>query len=166
MMGGDVLKRAALAVLVLSTLAIAAAYAAAFTPGGAPAWAAWAMALGTSTCMTSITLLAVASSAAARARRAPLVAVVSALVAVWILMSGCFALALLLSPETAAEPRLWLGLPRRAAILLYGVGLLPLLILPFAYALTFDALTLPVEELARIRAAARASASREKQEAA
>ena len=163
MSGGRSLERGALAALVLSTGAIAAAYASAFKAGGAPGWASWAMAIGTTTCLSAITLLAVASGAGAHATRgrASLAAVVAALVAVWLLMVGCFALALRLAPESAADPQLWLGLPRRAAILMYGIGLLPLLVLPFAYALTFDALTLPPEELERIRdAARRASANR------
>ena len=141
--------------LVLSTVAIAAAYASAFRAGGAPAWAPWALAIGMATCMMSITLLAVLSGARARQGGASLSVVVAALAGVWVLMVGCFALALVLPPESSAEPRLWFGVPRRAAILLYGIGLLPLLILPFAYAFTFDALTLPPEELERIRAAAR-----------
>jgi hypothetical protein len=164
-----VVQRGALVALVVSTAAIAAAYASAFLPGGAPAWAAWAMALGTATCMAAITLLAVASSGAVvRGRGAPFAVVVVAVAAVWVLTSVCFALALVLPAEPAAAPILWLGLPRRAAILLYGIGFLPLFILPFAYALTFDALTLPAEELARIRAAAKAAqaAAARSQEAA
>ena len=147
------LHRGALLALALSTVAIATAYASAFRVGGAPTWAPWTLALGMATCLTSITLLGVISSARTNRRGASLSVVIAALVAVWLLMAVCFGLALLLPPETGTEPRLWLGLPRRAAILLYGIGLLPLLVLPFAYAFTFDALTLPPEELQRIRAA-------------
>lgn len=50
------------------------------------------------------------------------------------------------------EP-LWLGLPRRAAIVLYGVGLLPMFVLPVAYALTFDRVTLRPEDIVAVRAA-------------
>ena len=71
--------------------------------------------------------------------------------AVLLIMLGAFAAALLLS--AAGEPLL-LGLPRRAAIVLYGIGLLPALILPVAYALTFDELTLTEEDIERVRAAA------------
>jgi hypothetical protein len=149
------LQRGALIALVVSTGAIAAAYASAFRPGGAPHWASWALALGLATCMTSITVLGVASGVRARSGGAPLMIVLASLAAVWALMAVCFGLALVLPPESAAEPRLWLGLPRRSAILIYGIGVLPLLVLPFAYAFTFDALTLPPEELERIRAAAK-----------
>jgi hypothetical protein len=61
-------------------------------------------------------------------------------------------LALALPPETEGAA-LWLGLPRRAALVLYGIGLLPVAILPVAYARTFDSLTLRPEDLERIRAA-------------
>jgi hypothetical protein len=50
-----------------------------------------------------------------------------------------------------------LGLPRRAAIVLYGIGLLPLFVLPVAYALTFDEMTLSEEDLERVRRAAAAA---------
>ena len=148
------LHQAALLALVLSTVAITAAYASAFGSGGAPSWAPWALALGLATCMTSIALLGVTSSTRARTAGAPLALVIASLAAVWVLMAVCFGLALVLPSESGAEPRLWMGLPRRAAILLYGIGFLPLLVRPFTYAFTFDALTLPPEELERIRAAA------------
>jgi hypothetical protein len=59
-----------------------------------------------------------------------------------------------------SEP-LWLGLPRRAAIVLYGVGLLPMFVLPVAYALTFDRVTLRPEDIVAVRAA-RAKVMRER----
>lgn len=149
------LQKGALLALVASTGAIAVAYASAFKPGGAPNWAPWALALGLATCMTCITLLGVASGVRAQAGGAPLTIVLASLAAVWVLMALCFGLALVLPAESGADPQLWMGLPRRSAILIYGIGFLPLLVLPFAYAFTFDALTLPPEELERIRAAAK-----------
>ncbi|HEX9084509.1 MAG TPA: hypothetical protein VF836_07205, partial [Gemmatimonadaceae bacterium] len=50
---------------------------------------------------------------------------------------------------------LWLGLPVRAAIVIYGVGLLPIIVLPIAYALTFETQTLSAEDVERVRALAR-----------
>jgi hypothetical protein len=117
--------------------------------------------------MVAITVLAVASGVSARTRRAPLALVLGALAGVWALISACFALALLLPPETGGGAEsLWLGLPRRAAIVLFGVGIVPLFVLPFVYAATFDALTLPEEELARIRAAAKRTPKVDPREAA
>ncbi|HEX9249550.1 MAG TPA: hypothetical protein VF856_08620, partial [Gemmatimonadaceae bacterium] len=50
---------------------------------------------------------------------------------------------------------LWLGLPARAAIVIYGVGLLPIVVLPIAYALTFESQTLSAEDVERVRLLAR-----------
>lgn len=50
-----------------------------------------------------------------------------------VLLAG-FGAALLLPAETADGP-LWFGLPRRAAIVLLGVGLLPVAVLPLCHAL-------------------------------
>lgn len=70
---------------------------------------------------------------------------------------ACFLAALLLPPDTATGP-LWLGLPPRAAIILYGVGVAPLLILPLAYAWHFERLTLSADGLAHLRARRRLEA--------
>jgi hypothetical protein len=71
---------------------------------------------------------------------------------VFVLVAGGFVVALLL-PVEGADAALFLGLPARAAVILYGVGLLPLFMLPMVYALTFDTLTLTDEDIARVRAA-------------
>lgn len=51
---------------------------------------------------------------------------------------------------------LWIGgLPAAAAVLLYGIWLLPLPLVAFAYALTFDHYGLPEDELQRLEALGR-----------
>ena len=98
-----------------------------------------------------VTMVAMMTFGAVRAgRRVGALALPFALV--FLLVAGGFALALWLPPDTA-DGVYWLGLPRRAAVIVYGVGLLPLFVLPFAYALTFDALTLDDADLERVRAA-------------
>ena len=57
-----------------------------------------------------------------------------------------------LLPTDVSTDRLYLGLPSGAAIILYIVGLLPMVVLPLAYALTFEQTTLADEELERLRA--------------
>jgi hypothetical protein len=127
-------------------LLIAAGYGGAFLPGGAPAWAAWTMIIGIATLLVALMLLgALRGGDAARPLLLPLLAV-------YLILLGGFGAVLAFPPE-AANGNLWLGLPRRAALVLYGVGLLPVLILPVAYARTFDSLTLRPEDLERIRAA-------------
>jgi len=43
-------------------------------------------------------------------------------------------------------------LPARAAVVIYGIGLLPIVVLPVAYALTFETQTLSAEDVERVRA--------------
>jgi len=54
--------------------------------------------------------------------------------------------------ERAGMPLL-LGLPPRAAIVLYGIGVLPLLVLPLVFALTFDGHAPSEEDVRRVKEA-------------
>lgn len=146
-------RRLALGAIAAATSMVGAAYASAFLPGGAPRWAEWAFVLGTAAMMSAMMLL----GATAGDRRAPPVA--------WLAIAFTFAVlvvglgAAILLPPPAPGDRLWLGLPAGAAAVLYGVGLLPLLVLPLAYARSFDSAALGEEALARLRAAADAVAA-------
>jgi hypothetical protein len=80
---------------------------------------------------TSASLAGVLVLGALRQGRLSTPARIAAL-AVFVIPVVGFGAAFLLPPETAAAP-LWLGLPRRAAIVLLGVGILPVLLLPVAY---------------------------------
>ncbi|MBM3908692.1 MAG: hypothetical protein FJ363_11550 [Gemmatimonadetes bacterium] len=144
--------RLPLACLALSCAAIGGAYASSFLPGGAPVWAAWGVALGGAGALASMMAL----GATRRGRVRPIALGVSALT--FVVVAGAFGAALLLPPEAPDAPLL-LGLPVRAALVLYGVGIVPLLFLPLAYALSFDADTLDAGDLERVRRAARESAA-------
>jgi len=150
----DTTRKAALLALFAGILAIATGYAAAFLRGGPPAWAAWLLALGIPIALGAIMILG-----AARGRlgigqlKYPFAFVVAVLA-----IGFCAALAL---PATESPlSRLWLGLPARAAIVIYGIGLLPIVILPVAYALTFETQTLNAEDVARVRELARENQTR------
>lgn len=142
------IKSAAVAVLLLSLAAIGLAYTAAIATGSTSNWTAWVMAVA-----APVALVATMALGAARTGRenGGLRRLAIPFAAVLLIMLAAFVAALLLPGE--GEPLL-LGLPRRAAIVLYGVGLLPVLILPVAYALTFDELTLTDEDIERVRRAA------------
>jgi hypothetical protein len=134
--------------LFAGILAIAIGYAAAFRRGGAPSWAPWLLALGIPISLGAIMILG-----AARGERGigqlklPFFFVVAVLA-----IGFCAALAL---PATESPlSKLWLGLPVRAAVVIYGIGLLPIVVLPVAYALTFETQTLSAEDLERVRALA------------
>ncbi len=140
--------RLALGALVAGLLAIAAAYVGALLPGATPAWAPWGMAIGTSVVHIALMLLGLA-----RAGR-PLGGLWAVLGFTLVVCLGAFGAALWRPAESAGAP-LVAGLPLRAAVVLYGIGLLPLFVLPLAYALTFDRVTLPAAELEAVRRAAR-----------
>jgi hypothetical protein len=137
--------RTALALLLGGLLAIVAAYASVLLPRDGASWGSWAMAIGTSLVLVAFMLLGLAKAGRALGL---LWLVLGFTVLVCVMAFGA---ALLLSP--AGDTVLFGGLPRRAAIVLYGVGLLPLVVLPVAYALTFDRVTLSEADLARVRAA-------------
>jgi hypothetical protein len=81
-----------------------------------------------------------------------------AFVVLVLVIGFCAALAL---PATEGPlSRLWLGLPARAAIVIYGIGLLPIVVLPVAYALTFETQTLSAEDVERVRELARENKAR------
>ena len=142
-------KRLAFAVLALAALSIAAAYAAAFLPGGAPKWAPWPMALGIPAALVAVMVLG-----AARDGRVGRLAIPFAFSGV--VLAGGFALALALPANEAAGVPLYLGLPLRAAVVLYGIGLFPIVVLPIAYALTFSEQTLTAADVERVRLAGEA----------
>ncbi|HXG72564.1 MAG TPA: hypothetical protein VNJ04_18325 [Gemmatimonadaceae bacterium] len=149
------MKKIALLALFLSMVAMGVAYAAAIVTGTTEAWSAWVLAIATSIAMTAtMTIGAVRTGK----RNGGLGRLIVPFAIVLVILLGAFTLALTL--PAAGEPLL-LGVPRRAAIVLYGIGLLPLFILPAAYALTFDEMTLTEDDLARVReAAARAGEQR------
>jgi hypothetical protein len=145
---GNRTRTAALTALFAAILAIGVGYAAAFSRSGTPAWAPWLLALG-----VPISLGAIMVLGAARGRsgigplKLPFLFVVAVLA-----IGFCAALAL---PATESPlSKLWLGLPARAAVVIYGIGLLPIVVLPVAYALTFETQTLNAEDLERVRAVA------------
>jgi hypothetical protein len=140
--------------LITGILAIALGYAAAFLPGGAPPWAPWLLALGIPIALGAIMIL---GAARGRMGIGPLKYPFAFVVAV-LAIGFCAALAL---PATESPlSRLWLGLPARAAIVIYGIGLLPIIVLPVAYALTFEAQTLSAEDVERVRELARENRAR------
>lgn len=138
-------RRLALASIAAAMAVVALCYASAFLPGGAPVWVAWPFMIA-----TSVSLVAAMTLGAVRhgARLGPL-AIPFALTL--LILVGGFGLALM-QPAPTVESRLWFGLPAGAALVLYGVGLLPVLVLPLAYALTFDRYTLSADDLDRVRA--------------
>jgi hypothetical protein len=137
-------RKWALGAVVVSAVVIFLAYASAFLPGGAPAWAPWLFMAGTSVIM-------VATMAVGAARHGSIGPLWIPFGLVLLVLLGGFGVVLTLPPADPHDPSLWLGLPPRAAIILYGIGFLPFFLVPIAYAWTFDHLTLGPGDLERIR---------------
>ncbi len=124
-------------------------------PGGAPPWAPWLLAVGIPVSFGAVMVLGAARGDAGIGKlKLPFLFVV-------LVLAAGFCLALWLPADESAESFLVLGLPLRAAIVIYGIGLLPIVVLPVAYALTFDTQTLSESDIARVRelAAARSAAA-------
>ena len=148
-------RRAALIALFAAILAIAVGYASAFSKSGAPIWGAWLLALGIPIALGAIMILgAVRGEQGIGRLKFPFAFVIL------VLMIG-FGTALAFPATEGPLSRLWLGLPLRAAIVIYGVGLLPIIVLPVAYAMTFETLTLSSEDVDRVRAVGRKHKSTE-----
>jgi prepilin signal peptidase PulO-like enzyme (type II secretory pathway) len=147
----DGTRAAALVTLFVAIAAIAVGYVAAFRRAGTPPWAPWCLAIGVPVALGAIMVLG-----AARGRRGVGRLKIPFAFVVVTLAIG-FGAALALPATEGPLSRLWLGLPLRAAIVIYGVGLLPIFVLPIAYALTFETQTLSAEDVERVRALARNS---------
>src|SRR5215203_949719 len=137
-------RTVALGALILSTLLIAAAYVGALVAPSVPIWTSWALMIGTSTIMLATMVLGAVRGEGGIGRLA------FPFAAMFVVLLVGFTAALVMPNESAASP-LWFGLPQRAAVILYGVGVLPLFVLPIAYAATFESATLNEADLERIR---------------
>jgi hypothetical protein len=137
-------KRFARYALTISVVAIALGYVSAFTSGIVRLWGPWLLAFGIPLSFVSIMIMgAVRDKGGIRKLAIPFLFVGT-------LLTLGFILALALPVENAAS-RLVLGLPLRAALIIYGVGLLPIVVLPVAYALTFETQTLNQDDIEKVR---------------
>lgn len=112
---------------------IAAGYACAFGGPGVARLGAWLLAVGLAVLMPAT--IALGAPRHGRAGRV----VQIALWATFLELLGAFGAALALPPSEEPGAALLFGLPLRAAIVLYGAGVIPLLGLPFVYAWAFTA---------------------------
>lgn len=146
-------RRLAIGAIVAGTCCIALAYGSAFLPDG-PRWGAWCMVVGLATLVVSLMALGVVR------RGRGIGPLAWPLAFTFVVIVAGFGTALVL-PADGAEARIVLGLPLRAALVLYGVGVLPIVVLPFAYAATFDDMTLSEEDLERVKALGAAHRARQ-----
>jgi hypothetical protein len=141
------MKQVLVRLLALSCFLVAIAYAALFVSTTVPAWAPLSLAVGANGVIMSLMAIG-----AVRHDTLPR-SLVYTFIGLFVLCAGAFVVALVMPPQEAAGGPLLLGLPLRTAIVLYSVGVVPIAVLPLAYALTFDSSTLSEEDLVRVRAA-------------
>lgn len=147
------MPRSPITLLCVGLVAVALGYASVLS-GTAPGVASWCLAIGPAAILTAMLRLG-----GRRAGELPrTLRATSALAFVALLGGFGYALA---APPAAAEDPLLLGLPRVTAALLLLAGLVPLIILPVAYARAFDRDVLGEEDVARVRERARAAMARE-----
>ena len=134
-----------LRLLLVSVSLIAIAYGGVLLPGETPGWSPVLLAVGSNGAI--MTLMALGAMRHDRLPRS----LAWLFVGLFVLCAGAFVVALALPAREGVGGPLLLGLPLRTAIVVYGVGVLPIFVLPFAYALTFDASTLSDDDLRRVR---------------
>ena len=152
---GSTSRRIAVVILFVAAVAIALGYVGAFTRNGASPWSAWVVAIAVPISLVAIMILGALRGSNGIGR----LKVPFGFVAL-ILIIGFVAAIALPATESPAS-RLWLGLPLRAAIVIYGIGLLPIVVLPVAYALTFETQTLNADDVERVRELGRLRARKE-----
>jgi len=116
--------------LAAGVAVVGVGYLSAFLPGGAPGWSAAAVVAGTAVSLAAGMALGMGDDDG-------IVRLLPVLAFVVVVVAGGLGALLVLPPTDPADPTLVLGLPPRAALLLYGVGLLPVLVVPLAYAWSF-----------------------------
>lgn len=141
------MKRNLIRLVVAFCTLVGIAYGSLFLSATTPPWAPIALAVGATGIITTLMALG-----ATRRDTLPRSLIIT-FVALFVISAGAFVTALLLPAQEGAGGPLFLGLPLRTAIVLYSVGVLPIAILPFAYALTFASSTLSEDDLAQVRAA-------------
>lgn len=131
--------------IALAALLILAGYAMAF---GGEAWSRrGAVALIAGNAILAAATLALGAPVRGRWRRA----IAVALGGTALLLAGAMMTAVLLPPPDTADP-LYLGFPLGVAVVLLGAGMLPLLVLPALFALSFDAAAFDPSRIGQLRA--------------
>ena len=131
--------------LAASVAGIAIGYAGAFRGSGPPTWSPWLVAVCVPVSLVAIMILGAARGPSGVGR----LKIPFAFVGLMLVIG--FVAALALPATETSMSRLWLGLPLRAAIVIYGIGLLPIIVLPVAYAVTFETQTLSADDVNRVR---------------
>ena len=140
------LKSAVLSLVFFFLAVVAAGYAGSFLDA---VWAPWCLAIGTCGALMSMMAL----GAIRRGKIAPVLRWVFA--GMFLFCAGCFCVALAIPPNEGAGGPLLFNFPLRSTIVLLGVAIVPILVMPFAWALTFESSMLSDADLQQLREAQR-----------
>ncbi len=151
------LKSIVLSLVVISLLIVGAGYTGSFF--SAP-WSPWCLAIGT--CGALMSMMALGSIR--RGKIAPALRWVFA--GMFLFCAGCFCVALALPANEGAGGPMLFNFPLRSTIVLLGVAIVPILVMPFAWALTFESSMLSDADLQQLREAQRRMADGGRQTAA
>ncbi len=146
----SLITRLALLGVGASTVVAAAALASPIGSGVAPGGAAIALSLATAGLIASLVVLG------GHGRRGGGGVWIAAGTVVVVVGGGLTAALLMGSDPASTSQGLIGGLPPPAALLVYGVGLVPALVVPLVYAWTFGRSTLTASDVAQVREAAAA----------
>lgn len=116
--------------LAAGAAATGISYAATIIGGAAPSWAAWPVAFGGAAAMVGLFVVGAASRGPIRP---PMALLLGALLVV---IFAAFGAALAMGPPATGTEKIVLGLPLRLAVVFYGIGVLPLFVLPVVFAMT------------------------------
>ena len=130
--------------ILLATIVVATGYAFAFGGPRLSGAGAWLLAGGNAVLVPAVMAL----GAPLRGRHGTLLRI--ALWGTFLVIFAAFGAALALPAGESAGVPLVFGFPHRAAIVLYGVGVLPLLFLPALFAWTFNARVFDAEHIQRV----------------
>lgn len=119
-------RSVAVACIAAASLLLLLGYSAAWWPGGVPTWVAVAFAVATVLQLGGFTALG------AVARTGRLGHAAWGIAGMMLLVGGALVYAIV-APDLGAQEPLVLGLPRRAAVIIVGVGILPLVALAWAF---------------------------------
>ena len=120
------IRTSAVALIAMASMLLVLGYGATFWPGGVPMWVTVTFALATVAQLVAFCVL----GAVTRAGR--LGAAAWGILAMGVLVGGSLVYAIV-APDLGAHEPVWLGVPRRAAVIIYGVGVLPLAVLAWGF---------------------------------
>ena len=123
--------RIGLGLVIGGAVAVGDGYVITATGGTISVLAPWMLAIGSASASVGLFVLGAASRGVLSRGVAAVLALLFA-----VIVAG-FGAALLLPSDEGAAGRLLLGIPLRLAVVFYGVGLLPLFVLPLVFAVTF-----------------------------